>query len=163
MTTPPNDPAMTDRLWVGYHPRALAPLVTLITFVSLLVWTGQWYLDDISNLAAELGAWATFAIAWGVWPALLLVFLYRTVTFTYRLTDRAVITDFGPLCYPVEPIPLALVGSVEVGGGWLTRLLGVGFVEVRAGERVLRLKGVRNPESFAGEVRAAKMAAQQMN
>ena len=45
-----------------------------------LLWTGQWYLDDLSDLADRIGSLAVFALAWGVWPALIAVFLYRTVT-----------------------------------------------------------------------------------
>lgn len=159
-TDRPEDPAMADRLWTGYHPRAMAPLVALIAVVSILVWTGRWYLDDFSQIADVLGASATFAIAWGVWPAVVVVFLYRTVTYTYRLTDRAVFVDFGPLFNPVEPLPLAGLGPVIVGGGRLVRHLGVGFVELRMGYRVLRLKGVWHPEAFAEKIRAAQVAAQ---
>src|SRR5262245_789065 len=99
-----DDPAMTDKRWAGYHPRAMTPAIALAAVVSLLVWTGRWYLDDISVLADELGAWAMFALAWAVWPALVAVFLYRTVTYTYRLTDRAVLADFGFAFRPVAPV-----------------------------------------------------------
>lgn len=155
----PGDPAMTDRAWVGYHPRAMSPVVALAAVASVVVWTGQWYLDDISDLAERLGGWAMFALAWGVWPAVAAVFLYRTVTFTYRLTDRTVLADFGPLCPPVPPIPLPSVTAVVVGGGWLARRLRVGWVEVRTADRVVRLKGVRNPSLFAMQLRAAVAAA----
>lgn len=149
------DPAAVDRLWTGYHPLALAPLVAVAASISLLVWTGQWYLDGMSVFAAEIGGWATFAVAWGVWPALVLVFLYRTVTYTYRLTDRAVYADFGPAFRPVAPLPLADLGGVAVGGGWLVRRLGVGSVVLQANGRSLRLKGVRHPAAFAARLRAA--------
>ncbi|VTU01722.1 : bPH_2 [Gemmataceae bacterium] len=153
------DPAAADRLWAGYHPLALAPLVAVAASVSLLVWTGQWYLDGVSAFAAEIGGWATFAVAWGVWPALVLLFLYRTVTYTYRLTDAAVYVDYGPAFRPVAPVPVADLGTVSVGGGWLVRRLGVGVVVLKCGGRSVRLKGVRNPEAFAARVRAARAAA----
>ncbi|WP_439621191.1 hypothetical protein [Gemmata sp.] len=152
------DPAAVDRLWTGYHPLALAPLVAVAACLSLLVWTGQWYLDGVTVFAAEIGGWATFAVAWGVWPALVLVFLYRTVAYTYRLTDRAVFVDFGPAFRPVPPLPVADLGAVSVGGGWLVRRLGVGVVVLRGGGRSVRLNGVRNPEAFAARVRAARSA-----
>ncbi|MCE9567556.1 MAG: hypothetical protein K8U57_36615 [Planctomycetes bacterium] len=149
---------MPDLLWIGYHPRAMAPLVALIAIVSVVVWTGRWYLDDFSQLADVLGGWAMFGLAWGVWPALVVLFLYRTVTFTYRLTNRAVYVDFGPLFLPVAPVLLSELDLVVVGGWWLPRQLGVGYVELRAGERVLRLKGVPSPDSFAERIRAMKNA-----
>jgi len=137
----------------------MAPLIVVVAFISLLLWTGQWYLDDISALAVQLGGWATFAIAWGVWPAVLVVFLYRCVTFTYRITDQAVFVDFGPLYYPVTPLRLETLDPIVIGGGWLARQLGVGYVELQAGDRVLRLKGVWHPKSFVEKLRAAKNAA----
>lgn len=152
------DPAITDRAWTGYHPLAMAPLVAVAACLSLLMWTGQWYLDGISVLAAEIGGWATFAVAWGVWPALLVLLLYRTVTYTYRVTDRAVFADFGPLFRPVAPLPLADLGTVAVSAGWLARRVGVGVVELRAGGRVVRLKGVRHPAALAARLRAAARA-----
>src|SRR5262245_57686922 len=94
---PTTDPALADRAWAGYHPRAMAPAIAVAAVASLLVWTGRWYLDGISDLAERVGATVVFALAWGVWPALAVVFLYRTVTFTYRLTDRSLLVDYGML------------------------------------------------------------------
>src|SRR5437867_3198330 len=102
----PVDPAQQDLAWVGYHPRAAAPTVALAAAASLLVWTGRWYLDDLSDLTDRVGALALFALAWAVWPALAAVFLYRAVTYTYRLTDRSVLADFGFLARPIPPVPL---------------------------------------------------------
>jgi hypothetical protein len=163
MTTGPHrtdDPAMTDRRWAGYHPRAMAPTIALAAAASLLVWTGRWYFDDISHLADRIGSWTMFALAWAVWPAIVAVFLYRTVTHTYRLTDRAVLVDFGPLSRPVAPVLLKDVAAVVTGGGWLGRRVGVGWVEVReASGRAVRLKGLRKPLLFAEKVREAVAAA----
>src|SRR5687768_14035197 len=99
------DPALADRAWVGYHPRAALPAVALTAVASLLVWTGRWYLDDLSDFADRVGDWAVFALAWAVWPAVAFAFLYKTVTHTYRLTDRAVLAEFGFFSPPVPPIP----------------------------------------------------------
>jgi len=156
-----DDPSLRDHLWVGYHPCAMAPLIFVVAFISLLVWTGQWYLDDISALAVQLGGWATFAIAWGVWPAVLVVFLYRCVTFTYRITDQAVFVDLGPLYHPIAPLRLETLDLIVIGGGWLARQLGVGCVDLRAGNRVLRLKGIWHPKSFVAKLQAAKDASRQ--
>src|SRR5262245_27345266 len=142
----PADPAQRDLAWVGYHPRAMAPAVAVAAVLSLIVWTGRWYLDDLSELADRVGALAIFALAWAVWPALAAVLLYRTVTYTYRLTDRAVLIDFGFLSRPFRPVPLAEVTTVVVGRGWVGRRLGIGWVEVRTADRAVRLPGVRHPE-----------------
>ena len=160
MTTDrPPDPAHRDVAWAGYSPRALAPVVAAAAAASLLLWTGQYYLDDLSDLAARAGTLAVFALAWGVWPVLGFMFLYRTVTVTYRLTDRALLVDFGPFARPVPPVPLAAVTGVAVAGGWLGRRLGVGCVVVRAADREVRLKGVRHPAVFAEKVRVAAAGA----
>lgn len=158
-TERPGDPAQRDVAWVGYSPRAMAPVVAVVAVASLVVWTGRYFLTDIARLADRVGALAVFALAWGVWLGVGFVFLYRTVTHTYRLTDRALLVDFGFLSRPVPPIPLAEIGAVTVGGGWVGRSLGVGCVGVRAGDREVRLNGVRRPGLFAETLRAAAAAA----
>lgn len=152
------DPALHDRRWVGYHPRATAPIVALVSVLSLVLWTGRWYFDEISALADRLGGLALFALSWGVWPALGAIWLYRAVTYTYRLTDRALLVDFGFLARPVPPIQLTDITAVVAGGAGLGRLLGVGWVEVRTADRVVRLPGVRRPEEFASAVLAEARA-----
>ncbi len=159
--TPPtqaSDPAEVDRVWFGYHPRAMAPIVVAVAVASLLVWTGQWYLDDLSELTKRAGALAVFALAWGAWPALGAVFLYRTVTYTYRLTDRTLVVDFGSWFRPVPPIALVEVVEVRAGARILGRVLGVGWVEVRTATRMVRLVGVRHPGVVADQIRAAVTA-----
>ncbi len=153
----PDDPALTDRAWVGYHPRAMAPGAMLLAFASVLVWAGHWYFDDISELADWLGFWARFGLAWAVWPAFAGVFLYRTVTFTYRVTDQSVLVDFGPLYQPVSPVWFKDVTSVVVGG-WMVRWFGVGWVELEAAGRAVRLTGLRRPVLFAERIRQAVSA-----
>jgi uncharacterized membrane protein YdbT with pleckstrin-like domain len=154
-----NDPAQRDQAWMGYHPRAMAPAVALTAVASLLVWTGRWYLDELSAFADEAGDWAMFALAWAVWPALLAVFFYRTVMFTYRLSDREMLVDYGPLYHPVPHVLLKEIASVVVGGGWLARLLGVGRVEIHLQGRTVRMKGVRHPQVFAEKIRTAVVVA----
>ncbi len=148
-----DDPAQADRAWVGYHPRAATPAIVAAAAASLVVWTGRWYLEDLSALADRVGALAVFALAWCVWPGLAAVYLYRAATYTYRLTDRAVLVDFGFWHRPVPPVWLRDVTQVRTGGGWMHRQLGVGWVEVRTPDRTVRLPGVRYPEAFAELVR----------
>jgi membrane protein YdbS with pleckstrin-like domain len=152
------DPSQHDRQWLGYHPRAMAPAVTLTAVASLVVWTANWYLDDFSDFAERVGSWAVFAMAWAVWPALIAVFLYRTVLIMYRRTDRTLVVEFGFLYRPVAAIPLKDVTAVVVGGGWLARRLGVGWVEVQLPERRVRMTGVRRPLLLAEKLREAVAA-----
>jgi hypothetical protein len=136
----------------------MIPLLAGTAVLSVAVWTSRWYLDDVSEFADAAGAWAWFALAWGVWPALAGVFLYRSVTVTYRLTDRALLADFGPLSRPVPAVRLGAVTAVVTGGGWVARWLGVGWVEVRTADRAVRLTGVLHPAPFAERVRSAAAA-----
>jgi hypothetical protein len=153
------DPAQTDCAWVGYHPRAAVPALAVAGVASLLIWTGRWYLAPLSELTDWLGSWVIFAMAWCVWPALVTVYVYRAVTYTYRMTNRALLVDFGFWHSPVPPVWLSEITEVRVGTGWLSRLLGVGWVEVKTMSRVERLVGVRNPNSFAAQIRAAREGA----
>jgi hypothetical protein len=151
-----DDPAQADRAWAGYHPRAALPALATAAVVSLIVWTGRWYLAGVSELTERVGALAVFGLAWCVWPALAAAYVYRMVTYTYRVTDRAVLVDFGFWHRPVPPIWMADVRVVRVGSGWLDRRLGVGWVEVRTPDRAVRLVGVLRPEDFAGQILAAR-------
>ncbi len=150
-----SDPAQADRAWSGYHPRAALPALALAAGAALVVATGRHYLDDLSALAASVGALAVFALAWAAFVLVAAAYLYKCVTYTYRLTDRAVHADFGPWFRPVPPLELAAVRAVSVRAGPLARLLGVGRVEVRSAGRALRLPGVRNPGALADLIRAA--------
>jgi membrane protein YdbS with pleckstrin-like domain len=121
---------------------------------------GRWWFRDVTPWAEEVGAIVYYLLALAVWPLLVLRLAYRMVTYTYRLTDRAVLVDFGSRNPPVPPVPLADVTGVATAAGWLGRLLGVGDVTLTAGPRVVTLVGVRRPEAFAALVRtAAKSAA----
>jgi uncharacterized membrane protein YdbT with pleckstrin-like domain len=155
---PSADPSQCDLAWVGYHPRAAAPLLVFAAILNVLVLSGRWYLVGLSELADRVGALAVFALAWAVWPGLLAVFLYRTVTYTYRLTDRAVLVDFGFFSKRMPPIDLSDVISVTFGGGLMARWLGVGWVELKTKGQTLRMSGVRNPASFAEKIRKAVAA-----
>jgi hypothetical protein len=153
------DPSQHDLAWVGYHPRAAAPAIAIAAIANVLVLSGRWYLDG--ELADRVGALAVYALAWAVWPGLAAVFLYRAVMYTYRLTDRAVLVDFGYFSRPVQPIALMDAVGVEVGQNAMASWLGVGWVEVRTKDRSLRMTGVRHPEAFAEKIRAAMAASRE--
>jgi uncharacterized membrane protein YdbT with pleckstrin-like domain len=150
-----DDPAQAERAWIGYHPRAAAPAVVVATVLSLVVWTGRWYLGALVALADRVGALAVFAPVWCLWLVLVALYAYRAATYTYRLTDRAVLVDYGFRHRPVPPVWLRDITQVRTGGDWLHRLLGVGWVEVQTADRLVRLAGVRDPEAFAKLIREA--------
>jgi hypothetical protein len=143
--------ALADRGWWGYDPRAMCPVVAAAAAASAVFLYGRWNLEGLSWLAERAGALAVFGLAVAVWPGLVAVILYRAVTYTYRLTDRAVLIDRGFLASPEPPVWLAELTNVESGAEWL----GVGWVELTAGGRVVRLTGVRHPEAVAEAIRAA--------
>jgi uncharacterized membrane protein YdbT with pleckstrin-like domain len=159
MTGQPDDPAQRDLAWMGYHPRAALPVVATAFVATVLILLGRWYVVDLSELAERVGALAVFALAWAVWPGLALLILYRTVSYTYRLTDRALLVDFGMFARPVPPVPLTEIVAVHTANGWEPALLGTGWVEVRTRDRAVRLLGIRRPSQFAEQVRAAVAAA----
>ena len=152
----PADGALVDRAWRGYDPRAGFPAVVAAAAASAALLYGRWALPGLSEFADRAGALAVYAMVLAVWPGLLAVLLYRAVTYTYRLTDRAVLIDRGPLNRPEPPVWLADLAGVGVGVGWLGRQLRVGRVVLReAGGREVTLTGVRHPTGFAAAVREA--------
>jgi uncharacterized membrane protein YdbT with pleckstrin-like domain len=152
---------LTDLSWRGYDPRAAVPQLAVAAAASAALLSGRWYLEELSELADRAGALAVYALVLAVWPGLLAVVLYRTVTFTYRLTDRALLLDRGSLFRPEPPVWLADVTAVTAGASWLGRRLGVGWVRVATDGRTVRLTGVRDPGAFAVAVRAAVETARE--
>lgn len=150
-----SEPALIDRAWRGYDPRAGFPVVAVAVAVSAALLSGRWYLEELSWLAERAGALAVYAMALAVWPGLLAVLLYRMVTYTYRLTDRAVLIDRGFLSRPEPPVWLADLTGAEATAGWLGRQLGFGRVNLRAGGREVTLTGVADPVGFATAIRDA--------
>jgi len=50
---------------------------------------------------------------------------------------------------------LSEITAVVVGGGWILRRFGVGWVEVRTSDRAVRLPGIRDPQLFVVAIRNA--------
>jgi membrane protein YdbS with pleckstrin-like domain len=127
---------------------------------STFLQVGRWWLDTPSDLADRVIALAFYVMTIALWPALLSTLVYRMVTYTYRLTDRQILVDWGFRQHPEAPVKLDERCDVDVQVGWLGRTLGVGNVILRtSGERVVKLKGVRSPDAFAAAIRetAAKL------
>ena len=148
--------ALTDLAWRGYHPGAMAPLLGVAGLVSVVLLVGRWALEDLSELANQVGALSVYLLVLAVWPGLFVRVLYRAVTYTYRLTDRAVLIDRGPRTRPEPPVWLVDVESVTSGASWFGRRVGVGWVRVQtSGGRVERLAAVQDSGGFADAIRAA--------
>ena len=150
------DLSLADRAWRGYHPRAAVPAVLVAAAASGVLMVGRWELQDLSELADRVGAWVYFVLSAAVWLFLAAAVGYRLVTFTYRVTDRALLVDYGPRHPPEPPLNWADVTGVAHGAGWLGRRLGVGWVKVKAGPRTVTMRGVRRPAEFAWVIREAK-------
>jgi membrane protein YdbS with pleckstrin-like domain len=150
------DAAQADLDWRGYHPRAAVPAFALATVASVALLVGRWWLADPSDFTDRAIALAFYAMTLAVWPVLLSTLVYRMVTYTYRLTDRAVLVDWGFRHLPEAPVKLAGLRGVAVQVGRLGRRFGVGRVILHAAdERMVTLKGVRAPETFAMAIREA--------
>jgi hypothetical protein len=150
------DRAMADRAWRGYSGLALLPAVLLAAAGSAALLFGRWYLRELTELAGRFGALTVFGLAAAAWPGLLAVLIYRTTTYTYRLTDRALLVDRGFRHRPEPPVWLHDVAKVEAGAGPVGRVTGVGWVRVTTtAGRAVRLTGVRDASSFAEQIRTA--------
>jgi hypothetical protein len=147
---------LEDRAWAGYDPRAAAPAAACATGLSAAILAGRWAFDDLSGLADRVGAFAFYVTVLAVWPVVLGLAAYRSVVRTYRLTDRAVLIDWGPFARPEPPVWLTELAGVRAGVRWF----GVGWVElVLTGGRRVRLRGVYDPRGFADRVRALATAS----
>ena len=152
---------LSDLAWRGYDPRAAFPHLGAADAASVALLAGRWYLDDLSELVDRVGALALYGLVLAVWPGLLVILFYRAVTYTYRLTDRAVLVDRGFRNRPEPPIWLVDVTGVTSGASWLGQRVGVGWVRVvTTGGMSIRLTGVRDPGQFAGVIWAAVTQAQ---
>lgn len=152
------DNAAVEREWRGYHPRAAVPRVVLAASLSAGVMVGRWHLQEMSDYAERAGAWVFFVLSACSWLIMLGV-AYRLITYTYRLTDTAVLVDFGFRNPPEPPLYLKDVTGVAHGASWFGRLADVGWVRVTAGTRQVLLKGVRHPKAFAATIAAARTTA----
>lgn len=150
------DPALIDRSWSGYDPRAGFPAILLAASVSILLLVGRWALEDLSWFADQAGALVVYAVTLAIWPGLLATLCYRAITYTYRVTDRGIIIDWGFRNLPEAPVWFHELVAVEVKFHPIGRILGFGRVILRCQDgRVVALRGVANPDAFADSIRTA--------
>lgn len=142
------DSAVVDQQWRGYDLRAAIPLVCLALVLTIALLAGRWWLDEFVE------ALVPYVIVLILWPAILGHGFYRSITYTYRLTDQALIVDLGFRNPPVPPIRFSELIGVEYGASRIHSLLGIGWVEaVARDERRIRLKALRDPAEFAALLR----------
>src|SRR6185437_9892802 len=60
-----------------------------------------------------------YVIVLVLWPGLLAAPLYRAITYTYRITDRALFVDRGFLNPPQPVVSFKEIAGVEHGANWL--------------------------------------------
>jgi uncharacterized membrane protein YdbT with pleckstrin-like domain len=146
--------ALVDRAWRGYDIRAAIPWVCFGIAVDVFVLVGRWSLNDLSGSAHRIAAIGAYVAALVGSSLLVTALLYRTITYTYRLTDRAVLIDKGYFSLYQPPIWLDEIAEVATRASWIGERLGVGrvFVTTAAGQTI-RMTGVRDPQEFARLIR----------
>ncbi|MFO0803818.1 MAG: PH domain-containing protein [Gemmataceae bacterium] len=141
------DPAFVDQSWRGYDPRAAAPLLLLAAALTAALLASRFLFNEF------LSAVLTYLLVLGLWPALLFVAAYRSVTYTYRLTDRALLVDRGFLHHPVPPLTYDGIAKVEHGASPVYSWLRVGWVRVSMNDgREVKLRSLRDPAAFAASL-----------
>src|SRR6185437_9355583 len=141
------DYSFVDRSWRGYDLRAAAPRFLLAFALSTILLAGRWSFDNYT------AAIVPYVIVIVLWPGLLAAPIYRAITYTYRITDRALLVDRGFLNPPEPVIDFKEVAGVETGANWLERRFGVGWVIVsRSDGRNWKLKGLRHPAEFEADL-----------
>jgi len=144
-----------DRIWRGYDIRALIPAAGIAGGISLILLVERWISVELSTFAEGRGIALIYIPMAIIWTVLIAVGLYRSVTYTYRLTDRAVLIDRGFRWRPSPLIPLESIAEVSSALDFFGRRFDVGRVIIltSSGSRT-ELTGVRGPAAFAVEIRA---------
>ena len=144
-----DSPAFRDEQWRGYDLRATIPWLVLAGLLTAGLLAGRVFFSDLPD------AILTVILVLILWPALLFVGCYRAITYTYRVTDRALLVDRGFLHRPVPPIPYREIAVVDHGGNWIYSRLNIGWVRVRTTHgRSVRMPPLREPAAFAQLLRA---------
>jgi|GEM_PF-3048343 len=141
------DESFVDRSWRGYDLRAAAPRFLLALALSALLLAGRWSFDNYT------AAIVPYVIVLALWPGLLAAPLYRAITYTYRITDRALLVDRGFLNPPQPVIGFKEITSAHHRANWLDRRLGIGWVAVHcANGKNCKLSGLRHPAEFEADL-----------
>lgn len=154
MTTRAPDSAMVDEQWRGCDLRGAAPLFALALLLTFSLLVTRLLFNEL------LDALIAYLIVLVLWPTLLFVAVYRAVTYTFRITDRALVVDRGFLHGPILPLPYAGIAKVEHGDNWIHALLNIGWVRATMADgRSVKMPSLRDPAGFAALLRARAAAA----
>ena len=145
----------TDVWWGAYAGRTMLPSFVaciLLTASITAIWL-SWVEYQVSSLEARYTAYAVIGPLWlvqvGRW-------LYRTLTYTYRLTTRRLYLERTFFHVPARIVDLGQILEVRVESSALERKLNVGRIRLRTENPQLSevtLEGVHEPERIAARIR----------
>jgi membrane protein YdbS with pleckstrin-like domain len=158
----PSFPAVAgevDIWWAGYAGRTMLPgfvgCCILTAAITLLAWA-----FSASGLPPSLMRYAFYASTGLLWALQVGLWFFRCVAMNYRLTTQRLYVDRGFLPSAFTVVELISIIQVGVEQDWLERRLGVGHLRISQdapGSRPLVLRGVRDPERLAKEIRRARL------
>lgn len=152
-----------DLAWQGYSSRAMLPSTILLASATaaVVVWVRplvpSWIVNEAFD-APVAAVWLFQAVRW----------LYRSLAFQFRLTNRRLFRERGQL-YPAEkPMDLALAVRAEARQTLLERICGVGRVHLvmeaaSEDQPAIELSGVRRPAALAARIDEAIKTAREGN
>ncbi len=78
----------------------------------------------------------------------------------YSLTSSRVVVSNGYTGREIQAVALDAIEEITVRQGPVARLLGIGTIVIRSlrGERILRLRGIKDPESIKGRIQGMRPA-----
>ena len=141
--THPLDPSMVDRQWWGFNGWKMLPmfLITGVLSVGLFIVDLNYDHSWFSGLVIVISLIQLIRMS------------YCSITFSYRLTSKRLLVDYGNLYSPQAAITPSDIRDVHVIAHKLDRLCGVGTVRLRLiSGRTIDLIGVTWPDSVAVEL-----------
>jgi hypothetical protein len=153
-----------DVWWGAYAGRTMAPSFVLCGLATVALLAAAAYLWTAYDLPPLQVRYTAYGLIAALWLVQLLLWGYRTVSLTYRLTTHRLLRDHGFVRPAAGELPLACITTVRVERTALERLLGVGrivIVSQHNGEPLV-LDGVRQPDHIAVRIRRCVEHAQQV-
>ncbi|MGE3806172.1 MAG: PH domain-containing protein [Gemmataceae bacterium] len=145
----------TDLWWGSYAGRTMAPVFLLCLLLTVAVSLAVFIIWD-DRFAHPQIMWHATVVPLGLlWLIVLGRWLYRTLTWSYRLTNQQLYRDTGFLHMADGAVALKEIVQVNVHASLIERTLGVGRLEVVTddGKAALSLAGIHDPEWVARLIR----------
>jgi len=143
-----------DLWWGAYAGRTMLPSFILCFLLTTFIAADSWFMGIWQGFhPMRYIVQALVGILWLIQGARC---VYRAVWTEYRLTTRRIYRSDGIFRRVSRAVDLASVSGVEVEGGPLERLVGVGRIQIflpKSAQPSLNLEGVRNPEQIAEQIR----------